>query len=408
MSSRRGILRRLVAASGSIGLAGCNATVLGDRSRPAHDLGRNPRADALPQRQHAWEATLDHDRDGNPLSPRHHRILFLDLDVESSTDAATTVEGALRTIEDAFEWSPRGVLHALAWGTRYFDRRNALENAPVSKPQVLSRTDEPALLEYDAALMLASDVPSNLASVESAMFGPRTDLDGTEVDRRLGDVFSVTSRRTGFVGAGLPAAHGDAEGLPSTGLPEDAPLFTGFFSGRSKTQATEERVTIGEGPYAGGTTVHISHITESLSDWWEVLDASERTARMFAGDVTPADVAALDDDVPFDGGVVENAREFGVVGHQEKVARVREDGRPIILRRDFNTVHGGRAGLVFVSLQADLADFRKTRRAMNGWYLRDDHDDIRDSKNNGILEFIRVVSRANFYIPPRADRAFPG
>jgi len=79
-----------------------------------------------------------------------------------------------------------------------------------------------------------------------------------------------------------------------------------------------------------------------------------------------------------------------------------------VLRRDFNTADGGQAGVHFLSFQRSLDEFEKTRKAMNGWYLRDDHPRVRDRENNGILEFISVVSRANFYLPPRDERAFPG
>lgn len=132
-----------------------------------------------------------------------------------------------------------------------------------------------------------------------------------------------------------------------------------------------------------------------------------RVDRMFFLEFSPGDVTAFTDDVPFSDDVEEHAREFGVVGHQEKVGRVREDGDPVIFRRDFNTTDGGRAGVHFLALQRSLDDFAKTRKAMNGWYLRDDHPRVTDRQNNGILNFIDVDSRANFYVPPRDHRAFP-
>ena len=95
------------------------------------------------------------------------------------------------------------------------------------------------------------------------------------------------------------------------------------------------------------------------------------------------------------------------MGHHEKVAQVRENGEPIVLRRDFNSVVAGEPRLEFLSFQRRLADFRKTRKAMNGWYVRDDSPDIRDRQNNGLLNIITVRSRANFYVPPRERRAFP-
>ena len=407
MTSRRRLMRRLAAATGVASLAGCAGVFAGSTESPTPDLPPNPRVGELPDRQHAWDAVLAKDAHGNALAPRHHRVLLLDLETEPGDDAATTVEGAMRALESAYEWGPDGLFHALAWGTEYYSRMGWLEGAPIEEPRVLSRTDDPDLLSFDAALVLASDVPSHLSAVDAAMFGKRDDLAGATVDHSLGDVFSVASRRTGFIGEGLPAAHADAEGVPAGSPPEDAPLFTGFFSGRTKTQASEERVTIGDGRYAGGTTMHVSHLRESLDRWWDALDEDGRIARMFSPEFTPDSVAEFTDDVPFSDAVREHAREFGVVGHHEKVARAREDGKPIVLRRDFNTVDGGRAGLHFLSLQRSLADFRKTRRAMNGWYLRDDHPAVTDRENNGLLNFITVTSRANFYVPPRADRAFP-
>lgn len=407
MSTRRGLLRRLAALSGAAGLSGCAQVFAGRAESPTAGLPPNPRAGELPPRQHAWDDVLDRDANGNALPPRHHRVLLLDLDEEPSDGAARTVELAMRTVEEAYEWGPGGLLHALAWGTRYYSRMGALRASPIETPEVLSRTDDPDLLEFDAVLVLASDVPSHLSAVDAAMFGRRGSLGDAPVEQRLDEVFSVESRRTGFLGDGLPAEHADAEGVPPGSPPEEAPMFTGFFSGFAKTQATEDRVTIQRGDYAGGTTMHVSHLRESLGGWWDGLDEDGRVARMFSPEFSPADVSGFADDVPFADAVREHASEFGVVGHHEKVARARENGAPIVLRRDFNTVDGGRAGVHFLSLQRSLDDFRKTRRAMNGWYVRDDHPSITDRTNNGLLDFITVVSRANFYVPPRDERAFP-
>jgi hypothetical protein len=407
MVSRRGTLRRLAAVSGAAGLSGCAGFLARRAESPTADLPPNPRAGELPRRQHAWNGTLARDTHGNPIAPRHHRILLLDLAVEPSESAARTVERAMRTLEAAYDWGPEGLLHGLAWGTRYFERIGRLSASPIREPTVLSRTDDPDLLSFDAALILAADAASTLGEVEAAMFGGRDELAGEPVEDRLGEAFDISARRTGFMGEGLPAAHADAEGIPDDAPLGDAPMFTGFMSGRSRTQATEDRVTIQDGSYAGGTTAHLSHLRESLGGWWS-MDEADRIARMFSPDLSADDVESLTDGVPFADAVREHARESGVVGHFEKVARVREDGRPIVLRRDFNTTDGGRAGVHFLSFQRSLDDFEKTRKSMNGWYLRDDHPQVRDRANNGILEFISVVSRANFYLPPRDERAFPG
>jgi len=404
MTSRRGLLQRLAAASGVASLAGCSG-VLGRRSgAPIADLGPNPLADELPGRQHGWNEALPADADGNPIAPRHYRVLLLDLDEDPTEAAAATVERAMRTLESAYAHGPNGLLHTLAWGTGYFDRLGALGDSPIRRPRVISRTDDPDLLSFDAVLVLATDVPSHLPATEEAMFGSRSSLNGNPVDARLGEVFSVAKRRTGFLGEGLPAEHAAVEGVPSD-IPQEAPMFTGFFSSRSGTQASEDRVTIQEDPYAGGTTMHLSHLRESLDAWWSLAE-NERVARMFSAEFSPEDLPDMGSSMPFADAVREHAGD-GAVGHWEKVRRVREDGEPLLLRRDFNTTDGGQAGVHFISLQRSLTDFEKTRDAMNGWWLREEHPNLKDRANNGILEFITVLSRANFYVPPREKRAFP-
>jgi len=406
MPSRRGLLGRLVAL-GAATIPGCSAVLSRRRNSPV-SLPPNPHE--VPNRQHAWDAVLHTDEHDNRQPPRHHRVLLLELDAEPSVEAADTVETAMREVEATYEWSPEGLLHALAWGTDYFERIGELSASPIRKPEVLSRTDDPDLLSYDAALVLAADVPSHLVRTEMALFSESDSLEGRDLDARLGEVFSIAGRRTGFHGAGLPAEHTDAEGVPND-IPQDAPMFTGFMSMRRGTQPSEDRVTIDDGAlddsrFDGGTTMHLSHLSESLDDWWAMAD-EERVARMFSPDFSPSDIDALTDTVPFADSAFDHAAEFGVVGHHEKVARAREDGKPVILRRDFNTTDGGRAGVHFLSFQASLDDFVATRKAMNGWFLRNEHEQVTDRKNNGLLNFIEVESRANFYVPPRSDRAFP-
>jgi len=404
MASRRRLLYRLAALAGAAGLGGCADILARSAEAPTADLPPNPLAAELPRRQHVWNERLRTDANGNELLPQHHLLLLLDLDAQPDEDAAETVERAMRTIEQGYEFRSEGVLHMLGWGSRYFKRLNGLGSAPIREPRVLSRTDDPDLLEFDAILVLASDVPSHLQATEQAMFGSKSDLGGESVDDRLGDVFALAERRGGFIGEGLPARHASAEGL-SADVPGDAPMFTGFFSGRAGTQASEDSVTIDGGSHADGTTMHLSHITESLDTWW-FLDDEDRTERMFSPDFS-FEEAMGHGPLEFGDAVEEHASEEGRVGHWEKVRRARKDGEPLLLRRDFNTVAGGDPGVQFLSLQEQLSDFQEVRDAMNGWWLRDEHPDLFDRKNNGILDFIEVQSRANFYVPPRDQRSFP-
>lgn len=408
MTSRRTLLESLAGVSSAVGLAGCLDRFRGPPQETDLGLPANPLADRLPERQHALNDALREDADGNPLAPRFHTVLLADLDDSPSVETGRTIERAMRSLEAGYEWAPEGLFHLLAWGPKYFSRIDALDSAPVREPEVLSRTDEPDLLNFDAALVLSADVPGHLVAAENAMFGNRDDLNGEPVEDRLDDAFSLRGRRTGFIGEKLPIQHTDAEGIPSDPpLTEEAPMFMGFRSGFRGTQATEDRVTIESGALEGGTTMHLSHLRQSLDRWFESFDRDDRVARMFSPEFSPEDVEGFTDGVPFSDAVRDNARDHDVVGHQEKVARAREDGKPIILRRDFNTVDGGHAGVHFLAFQRSLSDFEKVRKAMNGWYVKDDSPDVGERRNNGILEFITVVSRANFCVPPREGRSLP-
>ncbi|WP_224333909.1 DUF7405 family protein [Haloprofundus halobius] len=409
MVSRRTALTRLAAVTGAAGLSGCSR-LLDPATGPGVDgLAANPRGDRLPDRQFAQAESLPTDGSGNDLQARYRRILLMDLQREPSVEDARTVERAMRTLEAAYDWHHEGLFHTLAWGTNYFERIGELSRVPIDPPQVLSRTDKPELQSFDAALVLESDLPSHLAAAENALFGSRTRLEGESVDHRLDDVFRIRGRRTGFLGEGLPAEHADAEGVPGDALSGDEQMFMGFFSGRKRTQPAESSVAIPDGRFADGTTMHLSRLTVNLRDWYGTLDEHERIQRMFSPEFSAEDVANLTDDVPFSNRVREHARDHDVVGHHEKVAQVRRDDtdEPLVLRRDFNTVDGGKPGVHFVAFQRKLDDFRRTRKAMNGWYVRDDSEAITDREHNGILNFVRVASRANFYVPARNDRSFP-
>ena len=101
--------------------------------------------------------------------------------------------------------------------------------------------------------------------------------------RRLTEVFAVREVRTGFVGTGLPAAHQRVSGVPAR-HPVDprAPLYMGYASGYRHNQASEADVTVAAGPLAGGTTMHVSRVRLRLDSWYDLLDADQRAARMFA------------------------------------------------------------------------------------------------------------------------------
>jgi len=410
--SRRAFLKSAVAIGGASALAACmdreDADVPGGVDDPA----------TLPERQHAWNDVLSRDDADNALPPRHHALVHLDLDADGApaSDARETVDAALRSLERAYERSNDGLLFTISYSPAYFERFDAAlpESVDLPEPEPLSALEDPALDEPDALLHLASDHASAVLEAEEAVRGNRDTANGVDVTGALTDAFSVADRRSGFVGEGLPADNQDTDGVPdSEPVSEDAPLYMGFKSDFEKSQATEDRVTIQSGPFAGGATQHVSHIDLNLTQWYEQDDRESRVAQMFCP--AHADSGAVEgsgenlgDSPQLDdcGDPVETGGERGVVGHGQKLQRVREDGRPVILRRDFDSTDGGHAGVHFLALQREIADFERTREAMNATDVSG-QTPVGRTQNNGIRQYLSVTHRGNYLLPPRSSRALP-
>ena len=129
---------------------------------------------------------------------------------------------------------------------------------------------------------------------------------------------------------------------------------------------------------------------------------------MYGAQVTPLQAKHFTTDAESDPQRLGEAiSRYGVIGHSQASAQARRHGKPVILRRDFDTVDGGQAGLHFVSLQRTIGDFVATRKAMNAASAQLRNPAITDTDNNGINEFIFVLRRGNYIVPDRPHRSFP-
>ncbi|WP_227356978.1 DUF7405 family protein [Haladaptatus salinisoli] len=407
---RREFMKAAVAIGGSAALSAClDRGGMPDVPKGPSDLSK------LPERQHAWNRFLETDDHGNNVAARHQVLLYLNYagNGTPSESDRKSVEKALRSLERAYRRSNDGLLFSVGYSPSYFGRFGADDVLP--KPKALAPFEDPKLDEQDAVVHLASDHAQLVLAAEEALFGERDELNGVSVTG-LSGAFERVDRRTGFVGDGLPADHQDVSGIPdSKPVPEESPLYMGFKSGFKKNQASEDRVTIREGPFAGGTTQHVSRIQLHLDQWYEQDSRDQRVAKMFcpvhaaenrvegAGD-NLGDSSGMGDECV--GRAEEHARERGMVGHSQKSAAAREDDSPLILRRDFDSTDGGEAGLHFVAVQRDVADFEKTREAMNGTDLAG-NSSVGQRVNNGILQYMTVERRGNFLVPPRSLRSLP-
>jgi dye decolorizing peroxidase len=361
----------------------------------------------LPARQHAWGASLSVDSVGDPIAPRFDRLLFFDVRGRPTPSCVRLLEAALRTLERRYRWGPDGLLFTAGWGPAYFRRVLGIAS-PIPTATGLSNFESPAIDEYHLCLHFACDDEERLAAVEAALVrGAR--LLGADGALALSAALRWRETRTGFVGAGLAAAHQDVRGIPP-GRPvsTQSPLFMGFKSGLRKNQATEDYVTIADGPFAQGTTMQVSYMRLKLTQWYQGLSYGERVARMYSPETTPDQVRHFTTDAESNPKLINQAiGRYGVIGHSQTSALARRHGKPLIIRRDFNTVDGGYAGLHFVSIQRSIDDFVTTRNAMNATGAHLQNPAITDTVNNGINDFITVLRRANYLLPPRAERSFP-
>jgi hypothetical protein len=364
----------------------------------------------LPARQHAWTSYLAVDREGDAIPPQFDRLVFFDVIGTPGPASARLLEAALRTLERAFRWGPSGLLFTAGWGPAYFT--DVLRVAPPFPPaRALSDFEQPAIDDYHLCLHIASDDEPRLAAVEAALTDGAPVPYYTDAAEPLDVSAALRWRetRTGFVGAGLPAERQHNGGIPAgQPVPGGAPLFMGFKSALRRNQASEDDVTIPDGRFAGGTTMHASYMRLRLDTWYAQLSQPERVARMYAPQVTQEQVNQFTTDAESDPGLLGQAiSRYGVIGHAQTSATARRNGRPLILRRDFDSTDGGEAGLHFVALQRTIEDFVTTRTAMNAGSAQLRNPSITDTVNNGINEFIFVTKRGNYLVPARAERSFP-
>jgi hypothetical protein len=297
----------------------------------------------------------------------------------------------------------------------------------------------------DVAVLIRSDDVAHIDDAQKAIFGA------------LGDVFTVTSVRNGFVGGGFSAGPGLAKqmalaaGIPGAELIVDGvQMFLGFTSTQKAAMAPDRIASFETLPgltdqrrgsfWAGGAAMHLSHLNEDLERWWkEVAFTDQLRAMTRPGLTVPDKTYTIAEDVTR----VERAADvradlarFGAVGHSatlQTVTRlhantrdaygvVRPRGTAIVQRADFNTLDNSfaqssvasevagtpTAGLHFVAFAPSSDLFNRARRAMDG-SLGDGSTLPIDPRahEQGFNAFIHATHRQNFLAPPRANRSFP-
>jgi hypothetical protein len=403
--------RQLLTGAGALAGAGIATAVAARRAvagtPPAPvALGRQPTG--LPTRQYAWAHSLRRDEFGNPLAPRFDRLLFFDVRGRATSAHAALLESRLRTLERRFRWGPDGLLFTVGYSSAYFERVLGLKRSPVPRATGLSSFESPLIDDHHVCLHLACDDEQRLIEVEAALVRGRP-LAGVAGSLSLAKILTWRETRTGFTGSGLPQAQQRIAGLQGgIQVPAGAPLFMGFKSGLRKNQAGEDDIAIAEAPFAEGTTMQVSYMRLRLAEWYDELTAADRVALMYSPQTTVAAARRFTTDASGEPGrILEAITRHGRIGHAQATAQSRRHNRPLMIRRDFDTVDGGHAGLHFVSLQRSIEDFVVVRNAMNAAEAHHINPAITATRNNGINAFTDVRRRANYILPSRAGRSFP-
>jgi len=436
---RRDFLKSAVAIGGTSALSAC----LERESSPP--MGATDFYDDLespyPDRQHEIGPHVVLDPHGNTILPMHHSLIFLDYVGDGPTDEERTrVENAFRTLETAYQWgvedqSPvggpvlnEGLIFLIGYSPYYFDIYGERPERPaMDAEQIVEELDDLGGLDgettpdtYDAYIYLTSDLANAVLGAEEALFSNVDEINGVEVKGGLDGIFEKKERRTGFVGragniirSSAPrekfeeTKHADA--FDENPVPESSPLWMGFASGFTDNLPPEDKMTIQEGPFAGGTVAQISRTKLDLEKWYKE-DHEDRVEMMFSprhdkekvGETgqSLASSSRTSEDIA-DAAEVD-ARERGVVGHAQKLAEARDDDfDPKVIRRDFDSTDGSDARMEFMGFTRRIEDFVELQEAMRGEHLDT------EPERNGILDFFEAPNRATYLVPPRRLRALP-
>jgi len=425
-----------------------------------------------PKTQYELPGVTEEDHEGVPCAvvPLWHavvtaRLAFASDDVDTLRSAQKRLADALAGVERVYPLAPSGIFIQVAYGLSYFRQRipsdvtdryfpkstlagSEGQWAVVDSIRFPKDPDDVVLEDHDIVFHFKSDYRDHIDNAIGALFhAGEQDLNGLPAaDAYVGDLFTITSVRKGFAGHGMPKVIGERLGIPGAEhIPAGSMLFMGFTSSHVHGLAAGNLPSFETVPgytdakvgdyFAGGTSMHLSHIAIDLEKWY-ALPHQGRLHRMFHPRRTEGPEVLSPDQSPatstFEEQRDKDAEEHGVLGHNEQMqflSRVKEDtttaygetlprGTVFFLRQDFNTVENPfafstsdpinsipRAGVHFVGFGPSAQYFEKMRLQMDGvdhqqrYHLPDE--------NLGFTKFLVTTHRQNLVLPPRAHRSFP-
>ncbi|MGH9068510.1 MAG: DUF7405 family protein [Acidimicrobiales bacterium] len=380
-------------------------------------------------------------------------------------EAQRRLDAALAEIESIYPLSPGGIISQVAYGLPYFERFIGKDVADQHMPRStregsegqwalvdsirFDKDPQDLVLEHnDICLHFKSDYREHIDETIKSLFfpGDRT-LNGIPARATyLGDLFTVTTVRRGFVGRNMPKLMAERLSIPGADkIPAGAELFMGFTSSHLHGLADGDLPSFETIPgwtdqtpdsyFAHGTAMHLSHIGIELDKWYG-MSHTDRLHRMFHPRRTETEDVLSPDQAPatstFKEQRDEDVANHGLVGHNEQMqflSRVGEDtttaygqklekGTVFFLRQDFDTVENPfefscegpvetapRAGVHFIGFGPSAQHFELMRKEMDSVDLQAQHN-LADEEV-GFTKFLVTTHRQNYLLPPRAHRSFP-
>jgi hypothetical protein len=429
-------------------------------------------ASEAPKTQYELPGVTEEDHLGVPVAvvPLWHavvtaRLAFPAGDHDALRTAQRRLTEALGEIERVYPLGPSGVFIQVAYGLGYFrsylpdkltDEHFPKSAMPGTEGQwavidSIRFPKDPAdlvLEQHDICFHFKSDYRDHIDAVLGALFRPgRQTLNGLPAERAyVGDLFTITTVRRGFAGHGLPRAVGMRLGIAGADhVPAGAMLFMGFTSSHQDGLAQGNLASFETLPgytdvsvedyFAGGTSMHLSHIAINLDQWY-ALGHRDRLHRTFnARRHEPEEVLSPDqapDTVTFAEQRDQDAAQHKIIGHNAQMQFLTRTtgetttaygeklpkGTVFFLRQDFDTVENPfefsttdtisptpRAGVHFIGFGPSAQHFEKVRLEMDG--IEHQQRFGLPEENMGFTKFLVTTHRQNLLLPPRAHRAFP-
>jgi hypothetical protein len=425
-----------------------------------------------PKTQYELPGVTEENHQGVPVAvvPLWHAVVTARLsfgrdDHKSLVSAQQRLADALAEIELVYPLSPSGIFMQVSYGLPYFRDRipskltdeyfpkstmagSEGDWAVIDSIRFPKDPDDLVLENNEVCFHFKSDFRGHIDNVIAALFQPgEQELNGLPAEHAyVGDLFTITSVRRGFAGHGLPKVIGTRMGIPGAeNVPAGSMLFMGFTSSHVHGLAAGNLPSFETLPgytdvgvddyFAGGTSMHLSHIGINLDQWY-ALGPKDRLHRMFHPRRTEEPEVLSPDQSPatstFEEQRDDDAKTHGLLGHNEQMqflSRVKEEtktaygqtlprGTVFFLRQDFNTVENPyqfstddtiaanpRAGVHFIGFGPSAQHFEKMRLEMDGVEHQRKYN--LPEENMGFTKFLVTTHRQNMVLPPRAHRSFP-